>query len=64
MQGGCKVYMDSYTAPNGSRNLVTWTISKNHLLEVDLIQNRETMVLQVLATVVLFYCTMCEDPYD
>ena len=32
----CKVYMDSYVASNGSCFMVTWTILKNHLLEVSL----------------------------
>jgi hypothetical protein len=32
-----------------------WTIFKNHLLEVGLTQNRETMALRMLTTVVLFY---------
>ena len=34
MQGGCKVYVDSYMASNGSCFMVTWAIFKNHLLEV------------------------------
>src|SRR6202048_3615151 len=41
-------YVDArwiYVASNGSRPMVTWTIIKNHLLEVGLTQNRETMVL-------------------
>ena len=29
-----KVYMDFYVASNGSGFMVTWTIFKNHLLEV------------------------------
>jgi hypothetical protein len=33
MQDGCKVYMDSYMASNGSCFMVTWTSFKNHLLE-------------------------------
>ena len=32
MHDGCKVYMDSYVASNGSCELVTWTIFKNLLL--------------------------------
>ena len=36
---GCKVYMDSYMASNGSCFMVTWIISKNHLLEVGMTQN-------------------------
>jgi hypothetical protein len=45
MQDGCKVYMDSYMAPNGLCFMVTWIILKNHLLEVGLTQNREKMTL-------------------
>ena len=42
MQDGCKVYMDSYMASNGSCFMVTWIIFKNRLLEVGLTQNQET----------------------
>ena len=57
--------MDSHIASNGSCFLVTWTTFKNHLLEVGLTQNRETMALQMLTTVVgLFYIIMCEDLHD
>ena len=34
MQDGCKIYMDSYMAPNGSCFMVTGNIFENHLLEV------------------------------
>ena len=61
MQDGCKVYMVSYIA---SCFMVTWTILKNHLLEVGLTQNQETMALQTLTTVDLFYFIMCEDPHE
>jgi hypothetical protein len=54
MHDGCKVYMDSYMASKGSCFMITWTISKNHLLEVGLTQNRKTMALQTLTTVKLF----------
>jgi hypothetical protein len=64
MQDGCKVYMDSYMASNGSCFMVTWTIFKNHLLEVGLTQNRETTALQTLTAVGLFYFIMCEDPHE
>ena len=37
---------------------------KNHLLEVSLTQHRETMALQMLTTVGLFYFLMCEDPHE
>jgi hypothetical protein len=36
MQDGCKVYMDSYAASNGSCFMATRTTFKNHLLEVGL----------------------------
>ena len=39
MQDGCKVYMGSYVALNGSCFMVTWIIFKNHFLEVCLTQN-------------------------
>ena len=61
MQDGCKSYMDSYMASNGSCYMVAWTILKTHLLEVGLTQNRETMALRMLATVILFYVVMYED---
>jgi hypothetical protein len=43
MPDGCKVYVDSYMASNGSCFMVTWIIFNNHLLEVGLTQNWETM---------------------
>ena len=46
---------------------VSWPLgpfSNNHLLEVGLIQNRETKALQMLTTVDLFYFIMCEDPHE
>ena len=51
-----------YMASNGSCFMVTWTIFKNHLVEVGLPQDHwETMALQTLTTVDLFYFIMCED---
>ena len=64
MQDGCEVYMDSYMASNGACFMVTWTILKNHLLEVGRTQNRETMALCTLTTIDLFYFIMCEDPRE
>jgi hypothetical protein len=64
MQDGCKAYMDSYMALNGSCYMVTWIIFKSHLLEVGLIQNRETMALQTLTTVDIFDFIMCEAPHE
>ena len=42
--------------------MVTWIIIKNHLLEVGLIQNQETITFWTLTTVDLFYLIMWEDP--
>jgi hypothetical protein len=55
MWDGCKVYMGYYMASNGSCFMATQIIFKNHLLEVGLTQNRETMALRMLTTVGLFY---------
>ena len=44
--------------------MVTWTTFKNHLLEVGLTQNRETMTLGTLATIDLFYFTVCESLHE
>jgi hypothetical protein len=51
---GCKVYMDSYIALNGSCFMVTWIIFKTHLLEVGPTQNQEAMALQTPTIVGLF----------
>ena len=64
MQDGCEVYVGSNVASNGSCFMVTWTIFKNHLLEVGLTQNRETMTLRTLTTVDLFYVIMRVDPHE
>ena len=64
MQDGCEVYMDSYMASNGSCFMVTWIIFKNHLLEVGLTQNQETMALRTLTTIDLFYFVMCKHLHE
>ena len=64
MQDGCKVYMNSYMALNGSCSVITWTILKHRLLEVGLTQSRETMALRMLTNVGLFYFIMYEDPRE
>jgi hypothetical protein len=64
MQDGCKVHMDFYMASNGSWFMVTWTILKNHFLEVGLTQNWVITALRTLATVGLLYFIMCEDPHE
>ena len=48
-----KVYTDFYMASNGSCFMVTWIIFKNHLLEVGLTQNHETMAFWRLTTIYL-----------
>jgi len=63
-QDGCKVYMDSYMASNGSCFMVTWTTFKNHLLEVGVTQNQEIMALRTLTTVDYLYFIMCEDSHE
>ena len=62
IQDECKVYMDFYMALYGSCFMVTWTIFKNHFLEVGVPQNRETMALRNLTTIDLLYFVMWEDP--
>ena len=62
MQGGCEVYMDPYMVWNESCFIITWSTFKNHLLEVSLTQNRETMALGTLIILGLFYFIICEDP--
>jgi hypothetical protein len=44
--------------------MVTWIIFKNHLLEVGLTQNQETMALRTLTTINLFYFIMCEELHE
>ena len=63
MHDGDKVYMDSYMASSGSCFMVTWITFENHLLEIGLMQNRETMALQTLTTGGLFDLIMREDPH-
>ena len=46
---------------------VSWSFGlffKNHLLEVGLTQNQETMALQTLTTICLLYFIMCKDPHE
>jgi len=49
-------------ASNGTCFMITWTIFKNHLLEVCLTQNHETVALKKLTAVDLLYFIMYEDP--
>ena len=64
MQDGCKVDMHSYLASKGSYFMVTWTVFKNHLSEVGMTQNWETMAVRTPTTVDLFYFIMREDPHE
>ena len=63
----CKMDVKSTWIPTWHRmdhvSMVTCTMFKNHLLEVGLTQNWETMALRTLTTVDLFYFIMCEDPH-
>jgi hypothetical protein len=61
MQDGCKFYIESYMASNGSCFMVIWITFKNHLLEVGVTQNWEIMALRNLTTNDLLYLIMCED---
>jgi hypothetical protein len=61
LQGGCRVYMDSFL--HGIEWImfhghVDWFF-KNHLLEVGLTQNQEIVILRTLTTVGLFCCLSC-----
>ena len=44
--------------------MATWIVFKNHLLEVDLTQNQETMALRTLTIIDLFYFIMYEEPHE
>ena len=57
LRDGCKVYMDSYMALNGPS-------FKNHLFDVGLTQNQETMSFQTFITIDLLYSIMCGDPHE
>ena len=59
MQDGCKVYMDFCMASNGSWFMVTWIIFKNHLMEVDLTQNQETVALRNAHNHLVFSILSC-----
>ena len=54
----------SYMALNWPCFIVTWTIFKNHLLEVGLTQHQETIALRTLIVVDVFYLIMREDPQE
>jgi hypothetical protein len=63
MQDGCRVYMDSYMALNGSCFMVTRIIFNNHL-QVGLTQNWETLALQILTIIDVFYFILCKDLHE
>ena len=64
MLDGCEVYMGSYVASNGLHFRVTWTIVQNHLLEVGLTQNRETVTLRTFTTVGKSCFIVCENSHE
>ena len=45
-------------------SMVTWTIFKNHFLEVGLTQNQNTIAFWTLTSIGTFYLIMCEDPRE
>jgi hypothetical protein len=53
-----------YMAFTGSCFMVTWIVFKNHLLEVGITQNHETMALRKLTTADSFYFITSEDPRE
>ena len=57
--GGCKVYMDSYMASNGSCFMVAWT-----KFQKPLFGGRSDTKLGDHGTDGLFYFIMCEDPHE
>ena len=61
MEDGCKVYMESYVASNGSRFMVTWIIFEHHILQVCRTQILGDHVTWNLTNVELLYFLMCED---
>ena len=61
---GCNVYVGSYMALNGPCFIATWTIFKNHLLELGLTQNREIIALRLFTIVDILCFIMVEDPHD
>ena len=64
----CKMDVKSTWIPTWHRMdhvscfMVKWTIFKNHILEVGLTQNHDTMTLWNLTIVKLSHFIMCEDP--
>ena len=48
------IYMDSYIASNGSCFMVTWTLFKNHLLEVGLTPNGDIIALSYFKIIALY----------
>ena len=64
MQDECK---STWSAIWHRMDHVTWSLGlffKNHLLEIFLTQNQETLTLQMLTTVGLFYFIMREDLHE
>ena len=61
----CKMDIKSTWIPTWYQmDHVTWTIFKNHRLEVGITQNQETMALRTLTTIDLLYFIMCEDLHE
>ena len=65
MQDGCKVYMDSYVASNGSCFMVTYL----DLFSKTTLGGRPNIKVgdhgtPLLTTIGLFYFIMCENPHE
>jgi hypothetical protein len=64
----CKMDITSTWIPTGASNgscfTITWITFQNHLLEVGITQNQETMAFRTLTTVELFYYVMRENLHE
>ena len=68
MQDDCRVYMDSYTASNGSCFMVTWTMSYSQKPPLGGRPNTKPFgdhgTSSAHKPIGLFYFIMCEDPHE
>ena len=68
MQDDCRVYMDSYTASNGSCFMVTWTMSYSQKPPLGGRPNTKPLgdhgTSSAHKPIGLFYFIMCEDPHE
>ena len=65
MHNGCKVYVNSCVASNGSCFMVTWIVFKNHLLDIGLITNlRDHDTPKTHNRWFIIFYHAWEDPYE